>query len=142
MKIELTHPLAAAPEAVFSAWTNGEAFACWFPPPGAALEVMAFDARAGGSYRFRLSVGSETFSTGGTFLDLAPPSRLSFGWVREDGGQAGVETRVEISIRAHGDGSELVLTHSGLADPDVRTETKDGWVNALQRLNQHLISGG
>jgi uncharacterized protein YndB with AHSA1/START domain len=60
----------------------------------------------------------------GTFRRVEKPSLLEFTWVMEsDDANNGVVT---VQIEAHGTGTELTLTHDGLAGP-AKTYAEQGW---------------
>src|SRR4051812_13633294 len=54
-EIVLVRVLAAAPEAVFAAWTDADAFCQWFGPDGFTCTVREMDVRPGGRARFDMT---------------------------------------------------------------------------------------
>ena len=79
-------------------------------------------ARVGGRFkvRFRMLGGSEHESTG-KFLEIVPSERVTMTW-QWSGEDADPESRIEIVLRAIGDGTELTFTHAQLPD----AKTRDG----------------
>jgi uncharacterized protein YndB with AHSA1/START domain len=61
---------------------------------------------------------------------------MSWRWTggAEDPG----ESRVEIDLRAVGDGTELTLTHSRLHDEESARGHEEGWSGALDKLERRL----
>ncbi|CAN5353955.1 hypothetical protein BH11ACT8_BH11ACT8_09990 [soil metagenome] len=122
--------VAGAPDDVFRAWTDPELLAEWWWPhlPGTTYEV---EAAVGGAYRFRCDgVG---IGVHGTFTAVEPPHRLGLTWVWEDGDADQPEERVEVEIRAVGDGSVVVIRHWVL-DNAGEEAYRVGWSDALTRL--------
>jgi hypothetical protein len=63
---------------------------------------------------------------------------MSWRWLggQEDPG----ESRVEIALRTIAEGTELTLTHSGLANDETRRAHQDGWTGGLDKLERHLLA--
>lgn len=58
--------IRAAPAAIWRGFADPAALAEWLPPDGMRGEVLAFDFRAGGSYRMRLTYEGEVHVPGKT----------------------------------------------------------------------------
>jgi uncharacterized protein YndB with AHSA1/START domain len=101
------------------------------------------DARPGGRFRvvFRTLDGSEHESAG-TYLEFDPPHRLAMSWRWLRGGGDDGESRVEISLRAVGAGTELTLTHARLGSDAARDSHREGWTGALDKLEALFARAG
>lgn len=65
-------------------------------------------------------------------LEIDPPNRLAFTW---DDGEAGT---VLIELSAQGQGTRLVLTHSGLRGPADAVNFGGGWHSHLEVLQRRV----
>jgi uncharacterized protein YndB with AHSA1/START domain len=115
------------PAAVWRALTTPELMARWLmPTEGFAPEVgrrFTMRGRPMEAARFSGVVAC-------TVLEATAPHRLSLSWddARADGPTGWAVT---FDLRAHGDGTRLVLTHSGFRPDD-----------ATQQVARRIMSGG
>jgi uncharacterized protein YndB with AHSA1/START domain len=78
---------------VFEAWTQPELFRRWWVPKSIGLVLLSVeqDVRVGGSYRLVFDLGdSKTMAFFGRYIEVTPPSRLS--WTNEEGDEGAVTT--------------------------------------------------
>jgi uncharacterized protein YndB with AHSA1/START domain len=76
-EIVLVRVLDAARDAVFTAWTDPDAFCQWFGPEGFTCAVREMDARPGGRARFDMTSGDGTvFTNRFDYLAVIPGERL------------------------------------------------------------------
>lgn len=78
---------------VWDAWTRAELFSQWWVPKSSGLKLQSFeqDVRVGGGYRVVFDLGdSKTMAFFGKYLEVAPPSRLS--WTNEETEDGAVTT--------------------------------------------------
>jgi uncharacterized protein YndB with AHSA1/START domain len=78
---------------VFEAWTRPELFRQWWVPKSIGLVLLSVeqDVRVGGSYRLVFDLGdSKTMTFFGRYIEVTPPSRLS--WTNEEGDEGAVTT--------------------------------------------------
>lgn len=143
--ITVRRSFSAAPERVFEAFRREESLARWFSPsPEVALEVLAFQFKPQGAFRFRYAFpdGSRS-SVKGIYRSIVPPESLAFSWVWEAPDvHAGVPTEVKVAILPRGKGSEVVVTHERLPDAGARERFTAGWILYLERLGSHLFDAG
>jgi uncharacterized protein YndB with AHSA1/START domain len=74
----------AAPDALYRAFVDSDALIAWLPPEGMSGEMLAFDPRAGGGYRMRLTYrdggegksGADSDVVEGRFVELVPGVRI------------------------------------------------------------------
>jgi uncharacterized protein YndB with AHSA1/START domain len=137
--LTIVRRIAARPSIVFEALTTPEGISAWWGPDTGPVLVAETDLRVGGRYRvrFRMLDGSEHETTG-EYLELAPPKRLAMSWRWTGGAEDPGESRVEVDLRAVGDGTELTLTHSRLHDEESARGHEEGWSGALDKLERHL----
>lgn len=76
-EIVLVRVLDAPRDAVFSAWTDAEAFCRWFGPDGFTCTVRQMDVRPGGRARFDMvSPDGTVYANRFDYLEIAPDERL------------------------------------------------------------------
>ena len=78
---------------VFEAWTRPELFRQWWVPQSIGLVLLSLeqDVRVGGGYRLVFDLGdSKTMAFFGRYLEVTPPSRLS--WTNEESDDGAVTT--------------------------------------------------
>jgi uncharacterized protein YndB with AHSA1/START domain len=102
---------------VFEAWTRPELFSQWWVPKsiGMALLSVDQDVRVGGGYRLVFDLGdSKTMAFFGKYIEVAPPSRLS--WTNEESDDGAVTTVMfeEKEGQTHLTFSELYPTKEAL----------------------------
>src|SRR5262249_25654066 len=115
---EVRRVLYAAPEMVFGAFADPELVSCWLKPgPEVRLDVLAYEFRAGGTYRFAYHVqGGQIMHVNGVFRAIDPPSRLAFSWnIEPPDEHAGIQSEVRVSITPRDGGCELHIRHIDLA---------------------------
>ena len=142
--VQLTRVLRAAPEAVFSAWTEPALLEQWWAGVGGWTDAHAEIAlRVGGHYRFTMrDARGSVDGVGGVYTDVSRPERLGFTWTWDDEpsamrGSAG--SLVDIVLRETAVGTQLTLTHTGLGSKTVKELHDEGW-NALLTSLFHRVS--
>jgi uncharacterized protein YndB with AHSA1/START domain len=135
ISLTLVRRIRARPPIVFDAITTPEGIAHWWGPDAGPVLIAEADARVGGRYRvrFRLLDGTEHESTG-LFLELDKPERVVMSWRWTGGMEDPGESRVEITLRAIPEGTELTFIHSQLHDEESRLSHEHGWIGALNKL--------
>jgi uncharacterized protein YndB with AHSA1/START domain len=114
---------------VFAAWTEPARMSRWLSPRGRA-EVDA-DVVVGGHLRVAMIDGDVRIEHEGEFLELQPPTRLSFTWRSRYTGERA--TVVTVELQDEGGSTRLVLLHHGLP-ADARASHEGGWAAILERL--------
>ena len=131
--VEVQIELAAPPEVVFAFLVDPERYARW---QGTRAEL---DPRPGGIYRVWMD--AETVAAG-EYLEVSPPTRVAFtwGWEGSDELPPGAST-VEIDLQPDGDGTTLLLRHSGLPDGASAAMHEEGWRFFTSRLSAAAAGG-
>ncbi len=138
--LTLVRRIRARPAIVFEAMTTAEGIAQWWGPDAGPVLLSESDPRVGGRYRvrFRRLEGTEHESSG-EFLEFVPPERVVMSW-RWKGGEDPGESRVEITLRAIPEGTELTFTHALLHDEESRLSHEGGWTGALDKLERYCAA--
>ncbi len=127
--IELARVLPATPDEVFRAWTDPEQMARWMSPVGSARADV--DLRVGGHLRLVMDGAGMSIAHTGEYLEIDPPTRLSFTWRSEHTG--GRDTMVTVALEPHPDGTFLRLRHERLSEEQAATHGQ-GWGQMVERL--------
>ena len=134
--VNFTRHYPASCEKVWRAWTDPQALAQWFgPDPAGVVTLAEMDVRVGGRYHIRFGVpGQETHNVSGTYLEVEPPHKLVFDW----GWQSTPErvSRVTVTLRPSGGGTELVFMHEKFFDQAARDSHNQGWAGAFLKLDK------
>ena len=142
--LRLTRKFDAPRERVFDAWTDPELLRKWWAAqPKFEPSLAEVDAREGGRYRLGMrdaESGAEHI-VGGEYREVRRPERLVYTWTWEGGPmemQGSAETLVEVDFVEDGDGTEVVLTHSGFESEQIRDMHGMGWSGCLDSLERLL----
>ena len=130
-------------ERVFDAWTDPEVLREWWStmptmqPTLARSTCARADATAWGC-RTPRAAGSTSSSA--STAEIRRPQWLAYTWVWE--GSPGDDRRrdelVEIEFREDGEGTEVVLTHTGLPTDESRGQHAHGWNGCFDSLAAYL----
>jgi uncharacterized protein YndB with AHSA1/START domain len=91
-EVVTTRTFSATALLVFEAWTSPDLFKRWWVPKSTGMSLISceMDVRVGGKYRLEFAPHAMAFF--GTYLEVAPYSRLV--WTNEEGGEGGPITTV------------------------------------------------
>jgi uncharacterized protein YndB with AHSA1/START domain len=135
--LEIERVLPAAPEAVFTAFTDPDELAKWWGPEGFTIPTLEFEARVGESYRIEMQPPEgDRFYLTGEFREVDAPARLACTFVWEDPDPDDVETVVDLSFRDLGDSTELSLRQGPFKTEARRRLHRDGWTDSLDKLDR------
>jgi uncharacterized protein YndB with AHSA1/START domain len=122
-------------EEVFAAWLDPASLGQWMRPGDVARASAEVDPRVGGKFRIVMTHGGRDDAHWGEYLEIDPPSRLSFTWVSAHTDL--VPTVVTIDFLERDGATEVVLTHRRLP-PARRDAHKNGWAAILRKLEEAL----
>jgi uncharacterized protein YndB with AHSA1/START domain len=133
--VSLHRVLKVAPEKVFQAFSNPEAYANWLPPYGFLGKVHHMDFKIGGSYRMSFT----NFTTGnghsfsGSFLDIVPNEHIKHTDTFDDPNLPG-EMVTTIQLRKVLCGTELSILQEGIPSVIPQEMCYLGWQESLEKL--------
>lgn len=142
--LELRRRLAALPANVFAAFADPAIVSRWLKPSqDVRLEVLKYEFRVGGSYRFAYHVpGGPIMHVNGVFKTIDAPSRLVFSWnIEPPDEHAGILSEVRVAIRPYADGCDLTINHIELTHPGAAKRHEEGWQGAVSNLSTLLLEG-
>jgi len=134
--------IAAPPERVFRALTDGSEVVRWWGSPDTyRLEQFTADLRVGGQWRSRgVAVDGKPFQATGQFLEVDPPRLLVQTWIPD--WEPGLETRLTYRLDAIPGGTRLTLRHEGFGAHRAAFEGHTrGWERVLGMLYGYLTAG-
>ncbi|MDQ1607858.1 MAG: hypothetical protein QOE16_590 [Microbacteriaceae bacterium] len=137
----LVRTFEAAPEAIWEAWTDPDSVAQWWHPRGASTprESVDVDARIGGTYTYTMvnNATGEKVITGGVYLEVEPFKRLVFTW-GFPGADPDDTPVIVVTLEPAGDGTRMTFDLRGVAGSEGDGSFYDGWVGALDSLEDYL----
>jgi uncharacterized protein YndB with AHSA1/START domain len=141
--LTLVRLIRARPQVVFDAVTTAEGIAHWWGPDAGPVLISESDPRVGGRYRVRfLRLADDIeYESSGEFLEIVRPERVVISWHWKDGVPDPGESRVQLTLKAVPEGTELTFVHSQLQDEDARRSHEEGWTGALDKLQAHFAPG-
>jgi uncharacterized protein YndB with AHSA1/START domain len=140
--VTLVRRIKARPQVVFDAVTTAEGIAHWWGPDAGPVLISESDPRVGGRYRVRFrKLDNTEHESSGEFLEIIRPERVVFSWRWKGGVEDPGESRIEITLRAVPEGTELTFTHSRLQDEETRRSHEGGWSGSLDKLEAHFAKG-
>ena len=140
--LTLVRRIRARPQIVFDAVTTAEGVTQWWGPDAGPVLVAEVDPRVGGRYRvrfLRMFDGVE-YESSGEFLEIVPPERVVLSWRWKGGVEDPGESRIEITLKAVPEGTELTFVHSQLHDEETRRSHEAGWTGSLAKLEAHFAA--
>jgi uncharacterized protein YndB with AHSA1/START domain len=136
--VEVRRVLRASLDRVFDAFADASLVARWLrPSPDVKLDVLVFDFREGGAYRFAYGVpDGQRMIVGGIFSVVKRPSRIVFSWLIEPPDEhAGIDSEVTVTLSPRGSATELTIRHAKFRRPDADARHDQGWRGALELLS-------
>jgi uncharacterized protein YndB with AHSA1/START domain len=134
-QLSIRRRMPATREVVFEAWTDPQGLREWMCPGDAISAEATLDLRVGGSYRIVMKSKTRDYVHTGVYQVVEPPSKLVFTWTREEDQEP---TLVTVEFHAHGNESELVLTHERFHDADVMQRYQGGWGQIAEKFAAYL----
>jgi uncharacterized protein YndB with AHSA1/START domain len=128
----LTRSIAAAPERVWSAFTDASQYAAWIWPADWHT-TCEIDARVGGT--FTVASKPKGMSVIGTYREVEPITRLVLTWRWHDDTD---ESLLTLTFQPTATGTDLTLVHENFASEESRAAHEQGWSDCLDRLPGYL----
>jgi uncharacterized protein YndB with AHSA1/START domain len=135
-RVVVRRRMPAPREVVFEAWTDPEGIREWMCPGNATSAQATLDVRVGGSFRIVMKAPDKDHIQIGTYQVVDPPSKLVFTWSGPD--NASAVTLVTVEFFAHGDESELVITHDKFLEPGLAQRYESGWGTIAEKFATYL----
>jgi uncharacterized protein YndB with AHSA1/START domain len=137
--LSLVRRIRARPQTVFDAVTTADGIARWWGPDAGPVLVAEADPRVGGRYRVRFrKLDCTEHESSGEFLEIIRPERVVMSWRWKGRVEDPGESRVEITLKAVREGTELKFVHSKLYDEQTRRSHEQGWTGSLDKLKAHF----
>lgn len=142
--IEIEQEFPTAPERVFRRWTDADALARWFAPPGYVTVYSESDPRPGGRWRleFRAQSGGHHYTEQGAFREVDPFERLALTLTQVDVDHTNPETLVTVDLDDIGttDAPRTLMrfTQSGYRSLALRNDNEQGWRGCFTTLAHDL----
>jgi len=127
---------------VWEAWTRPELFRRWWVPKSSGLALLSLeqDVRVGGGYRLVFDLGdSKTMAFFGKYVEVTPPSRLSWTNEESEDGAVTTVTLEEKDGRTHLTLTEAYPTRDAL---DRNIGSTDGLPEQFEQLDALLATLG
>ena len=130
--------MPAPREIAYEAWIDPDGIREWMCPGDVVSAEAVLDVRVGGSFHIIMHAKDRVHEHVGTYQVIDPPAKLAFTW-------SGLENPAEITLVtveffAHGDESELVITHEGFTKSDVAQRYEMGWGTIATKFASYLAS--
>lgn len=142
--LRLERRFDAPPEAVFDAWTNPEVLRRWWAAgPDWDTPAAEVDLRPGGGYRLsmRNPETGDVHTVAGEYREVRRPEHLTYTWAWQGmDGDDGRESLVAVDFVSDGEGTSVVLTHTGLADEGSKERHGHGWNACLDNLETRVLN--
>lgn len=137
--LELRRTYQASAERLFAAWTDPQLLNQWFRPNPALTTKTAVDLQEGGRYRIEMHRSEgEPYVVIGQYELIDKPHKLAFSWqwAHEE-----VKSMVTVEFKPVDEQStEIILTHTQLADEEDKNNHQQGWLGCYDRLEEFLSS--
>lgn len=135
-RIVVRRRMPAPREVVYEAWIDLDGIREWMCPGDIVSAEAVLDVRVGGSFRIVMKSQDRVHEHTGRYQIVDPPSKLSFTW-------SGLEnpneiTLVTVEFLAHGDESELIITHEGFTKSDAAKRYEMGWGTIAGKFATYL----
>jgi uncharacterized protein YndB with AHSA1/START domain len=137
--------IAAPPERVFRALVERDQALQWAGNEQFEITSWEMDARPGGKWRFvSKERGSQTVSVSeivhnGEILEFDPPRLLVYTWFANWHEDPGQRTIVRWELTPKSGGTQVKVTHSGLAQmPEACKGYSQGWPGLLDSVRRYL----
>jgi len=142
LAVDCSRRFAAPVDRVYRAFTEPDLVQRWWSPdPAVLVEVLSWDLRPGGAWRFGYRFPDATLiHVGGVFRVVQPLRRLVFTWTWEPpDAHAGVSTLVTVDLDGDEEETTVRVIHDRFPDALIRDRHDAGWNATLDRLPEVLL---
>lgn len=143
LELTITRTLNAPRDLVYTLFTEPEHVMQWMGPRDFEARSFTQDARVGGKWRGMLHPlkGGRDLWQGGTFLEIDPPSRVSYTFAWDDEkGKPSEETVVTLDFEAHGNETKLTFHQTGFTSEGERDGHHGGWGETFDKFQEYLAA--
>ena len=137
--LRLKRHIKAAPEKVYKAFLDPEAYAAWLPPHGFVGKVHEMDPRVGGAFRMSFYTVTKSWSQsfGGKYIELVPNKKIvhTDSFETDDPTMQG-EMKVTITLTPEDGGTRLDIVQEGIPAGPSASGAPYGWAQSLDKLAQ------
>lgn len=124
---------------VFTALTEHEHIRKWNSPKNLNVTFSEGELKVGGRYSYGMQSGEgPEFVMTGEYKEIAQPDRLVYTQSRL--GAPGPETEISIILEEHEGKTTMEFHHSGFPSKEYRDGAIHGWIDAFEKLKNHLNS--
>ena len=125
---------------VFEAWTKADLFRRWWVPKSYGLTLLAceMDVRVGGQYRLVFRHQDSTMEFFGTYLEVAPHSRLV--WTNDEGDKG--KTITTVTFEEDAGKTRLVVCDLYPSKEAVDTGSTGAMPEMLDQLDELFVNPG
>ncbi|MGV8935967.1 MAG: SRPBCC family protein [Allorhizobium sp.] len=136
-ELELTvrHTISASRQKVFDAWLSPAVLSKFMGPPGGTTPArVTNDPVKGGRFSIVMFFDGKEIPHAGTYLEIAPHSRLAFTW---ESPHSLDDSVVTIDFSELGpDRTEITLTQVKFRSESARDGHKEGWNTIFEALEK------
>lgn len=137
-RVVVRRRMPAPREIVYEAWTDPEGLRGWMCPGDVVSAAASLDVRVGGSFRIIMRSKDQVHEHVGTYQIVEPPAKLVFTWSGLE--NPGEITLVTVEFIAHGEESELVITHVRFTKADLAERYEMGWGTIAGKFAAYLAN--
>jgi uncharacterized protein YndB with AHSA1/START domain len=139
LRLERTY--AAAPEAVFDAFTDPEAQQELYAAAPDWIVQAECDLRVGGRWTIAFGPpGSRPSRETNVFQVVDRPRRLVYASTMAMPDGSSIDTGMEVTFEEEDGGTRLTIVQSGFPTPERRDEFAGGWSSILDRLLRVVVA--
>ena len=139
-ELVVTRTINGPARIVFEAWTRPELFKRWWVPKSIGLTLLSceMDVRVGGGYRLVFAGNPEPIAFFGKYLEVTPPTRLS--WSNDEGPDGPITT---VTLEESG-GKTRVVVHDlypskEALDAAIASGSTGGFTEQFEQLDELLV---